>query len=127
VARPSQIRPAIERLLARGERHDWSIDDLLAGLQAGGLRADFSSVYRAIGQLERDGAVEQVDLGDGKARYEPAGEHHEHVRCEGCGAVAAIPGCLVEGVVPAVEERTGFQISDHRLLFSGRCGECAKA
>jgi Fur family ferric uptake transcriptional regulator len=77
--------------------------------------------------MEADDDVARIDLGDGKARYEAAGDHHEHVRCEVCGAVAAVPGCLVETVVPAVERRTGFKVSGHQLLFSGRCGSCAEA
>jgi len=87
------------------------------------MTADFSSVFRALRRLEDEGTVLRIDLGDGKARFEPTGEHHEHVRCERCGAVAAVPGCLVESST-AVERRTGFTITGHRLLFAGICPEC---
>ncbi len=88
------------------------------------MAADFSSVFRALRRLEDEGAVVRIDLGDGKARFERTAEHHEHVRCERCGAVAAVPGCLVESSAPAVERRTGFEITGHRLLFAGICPEC---
>ena len=124
IARPSHIRPALTELLAEEARHDWTIEQLRSTLSDRGVTADFSSVFRALLRLEDEGAVLRIDLGDGKARFEPTGEHHEHVRCERCGAVAAVPGCLVESSAPAVERRTGFRITGHRLLFAGICPDC---
>jgi len=111
-------------VLARGERHDWTIDELRNALAERGTRADFSSVFRALQQLETEGRVLRIDLGDGKARFEAVAEHHEHVRCERCGAVEAVPGCLVEESV--VERRTGFAVTGHRVLFAGICPRCRR-
>ncbi len=79
-------------------------------------------MFRALRQLERDGAIARIDLGDGKARFEVSGEHHEHVRCERCGTVEAVPGCLVEESV--VERRTGFAVTGHQVLVAGICPRC---
>jgi Fe2+ or Zn2+ uptake regulation protein len=124
IARPSHIRPALADVLARGERHDWTIDELRNALAERGTRADFSSVFRALQQLETQGRALRIDLGDGKARFEAVGEHHEHVRCERCGAVEAVPGCLVEESV--VERRTGFAVTGHRVVFAGICPRCRR-
>jgi Fur family transcriptional regulator, peroxide stress response regulator len=124
MARPSHIRPALVEVLSQGDRHDWTIDALQHAVAERGVPADFSSVFRALGQLERDGAVARIDLGDGKARFETVAEHHEHVRCERCGAVEAVPGCLVEDSV--VERRTGFAVTGHTVLFAGICPQCRK-
>ena len=122
IARPSHIRPALADVLAEQDRHDWTIENLRKALAGRGVRADFSSVFRALEQLERDGEVLRIDLGDGKARFEAVGEHHEHVRCERCGAVEAVQGCVVEDAV--VERRTGFAVTGHRVLFAGVCPRC---
>ena len=111
-------------MLAEGSRHDWSIDELRDALSERGVAADFSSVFRALRRLEEDGEVVRVELGDGKARFEPAREHHEHVRCERCGAIAPVPGCLLAKADPVVERRTGFSVTGHRLLFAGVCPDC---
>lgn len=124
IARPGHIRPALAKVLEEDTRHDWTIEELRDALGERGVAADFSSVFRALQRLERDGAVLRIDLGDGKARFEGTREHHEHIRCERCGAVAAVPGCLVESSAPAVERRTGFEITGHRLLFAGICPDC---
>lgn len=123
--RPSHIRSRVAELLDAGARHDWTIEDLRATLAARGHAADFSSVFRALQRLEADGAVRRVQLGDGKARYEgTAGEHHEHVVCERCGAVGEVTGCAVRAEVP---ERTNFTITGHELTFSGICPDCREA
>lgn len=125
MARPSHVRDAVRSLLRGSERHDWSIDEVVAALAERDVAADYSSVFRGLGRLESDGAVRRVELGDGKARYEAAHDHHEHVRCERCGVVAAVPGCAVDAVRPAVERDTGFRLTGHQLLFSGVCPGCA--
>jgi Fe2+ or Zn2+ uptake regulation protein len=124
MARPSHIRPALLEVLAEGSRHDWSIDELRDALSRRGVPADFSSVFRALRRLEDGGEVVRIELGDGKARFEAAREHHEHVRCERCGAIAAVPGCLLARADPVVERRTGFSVTGHRLLFAGVCPDC---
>jgi len=126
IARPSHIRPALIDVLAGEGGHDWTIERLRGALSERGVPADFSSVFRALRRLERDGEVLRIDLGDGKARFEGAGEHHEHVRCERCGRVDAVPGCLVGGSTPKVARRTGFRITGHRLLFAGICPGCRR-
>ncbi|MGH2976380.1 MAG: Fur family transcriptional regulator [Solirubrobacterales bacterium] len=120
------MRPAILELLSERSRHGWSIDDVADGLRRRGLTADFSSVFRALGRLEADGEVERVELDDGKARYETAGEHHEHIRCESCGSVEPVPCALVGEVLPSVQRRTGYRINSHRLVLSGLCPDCAE-
>lgn len=77
--------------------------------------------------LSERGKLVRVDLGDGRARFEPRGSHHEHIVCSECGTVAEVPGCLVGQALPEVERTTGFSVTGHRLTFSGLCGSCTEA
>jgi Fur family ferric uptake transcriptional regulator len=120
MARPSHVRDAIAQLLEGSERHDWTIEAVSEQLHADGVRADYSSAFRALGKLVEDGVVRRVDLGDGKAHYEAAGDHHEHIRCESCGTVSEVKGCAVR------KPATDFVITGHQLLFSGLCPRCAR-
>ena len=38
-----------------------------------------ATIYRTVGVLEEVGVIEKLEVGDGKARYEMAGDHHEHL------------------------------------------------
>jgi Fe2+ or Zn2+ uptake regulation protein len=125
VARPPHIRNAVAELIAGSSRHDWSIEEIGAELAERGLRADFSSLYRAVEALVADGTLRRVELGTSGSRFERAADHHEHVRCERCGAVAGISTCVVEQAVPTVERLTGFAVSGHEILFRGVCPDCA--
>lgn len=126
MARPSHVRDAVRDLIAGSDRHDWSVDEVLAALAEQAVPADFSSVCRGLTHLERAGDIRRVNLGDGKMRYEARGEHHDHVRCESCGSVAGVQGCLLDASHGDVEAATGYVIRDHALLFSGLCRTCAQ-
>jgi len=125
--RPSHVRNAIQDLILSSSRHDWSGDDVLAALNEQGVPADFSSVCRGLAYLEQAGTIRRVHLGDGKARYEAKREHHEHVRCERCGTVAEVPGCIVVDAHQPVAQATGYAITGHQVLFSGICSDCTRA
>jgi Fe2+ or Zn2+ uptake regulation protein len=126
MSRPSHVRNALHDLIRASDRHDWSADEILEALREQAISADFSSVCRGLAYLEERGVVRRVHLGDGKARYEADDGHHDHVRCNSCGAVAEIPGCMVPEAQRAVHAATGFQITGHQLLFFGVCGHCAQ-
>jgi Fe2+ or Zn2+ uptake regulation protein len=125
--RPSHVRDAVAELVAESDKHGWTLDEAHAALSSRGIAADPSSVFRALVRLSESGALERFDLGDGRARFEPRGSHHEHIVCSECGAVAEIPGCLINRAVPEVESRTGFSVTGHRLTFTGCCASCCEA
>lgn len=125
VARSSPVSDQVKLLFgARGTKHLWSIDELHGAVVQALGAADYSSVFRAVSGLERDGSINRVDLGDGKVHYELRDEHHEHIRCEDCGRVAEVAGCALEGAASIVNKSTGFKVTSHQLLFSGVCPDC---
>ena len=123
--RPSPVSDAVRDVFLAGDRHVWSIDEVHAAVCASLGAADYSSVFRAVSGLERDGSIDRIDLGDGRARYELHDDHHEHVRCTACGRVAEIPGCVLDGAGAGVQSQTGFVVTSHHLVFSGICPACA--
>ena len=125
--RPSPVTDTVRDLLASGQRHSWSLDELHEGATHRLGSADYSTVFRAVAALEREGAIARVDVGDGRARYELADSHHEHVRCDACGRVAEVPGCALDDAAAAVEASTGFRVASHQLVFTGLCPDCAVA
>ncbi len=126
MGRPSHVRDAVAALVAGSDRHGWTLDEAHAALTDRGVDADPSSVFRALVHLAEGGELERFDLGDGRARFEPRGSHHEHIVCSDCGQVAEVPGCLIGDAVPEVERRTGFSVTSHQVTFSGRCGSCSE-
>src|ERR671939_323470 len=119
MARPAHVRTAVERILESSDCPGWSVENLADALNAAGVEASFSAVWRSLQRLERTGVATRVDLGDGKTRYEATSGHHDHVQCERCGIVSAVEGCAIGDAVGTVEASTGFRLSDHQLVFRG--------
>ena len=143
MARPSPVSDQVRTLFesagrAQGEsagraqgapqdksKHLWSIDELHAAVVDSIGAADYSTVFRAVIGMERDGLIQRIDLGDGKVHFELSEDHHEHIRCDGCGRVVEVPGCVLDDAAASVRHSTGFQVTSHQLLFTGVCPECA--
>lgn len=123
--RPSPVTDEVRRLFSSDERHAWSLEELLASVRSSLGAADYSSVFRAVSTLERDGVLDRIDLGDGRARFEMREDHHEHIRCERCGRVAEVPVCVLDDASAQVRKLTGFEVTSHRVVFGGLCAECS--
>lgn len=118
---------AVRRLFEARGRHAWSIEELHQAAIAALGGADYSSVFRAVAALEKEGFIDRVDLGDKHARFEIRDDHHEHVRCDSCGRIAEVPGCVVEDVTDRISGTTGYRITSHEVVFRGLCPACTAA
>ncbi len=127
MARPSPVSDQVKGLFTGDGRHLWAIDELHEAVVQRLGAADYSTVFRAVSGLERDGLIKRIELGDGKVHFELTEEHHEHIRCETCGRVVEVPGCVLEDASSAVTSSTGFKVTSHQLLFTGVCPDCASA
>ncbi len=122
--RPSPVRDALREIFSSRDHETWSLDELLERVRTTIGSGDYSTVFRAVGVLETEGVIQGVNLGDGLSRYEARRDHHEHVRCDICGRVAEVPGCVLEGAAREIEQTTGYRLKGHSLLFSGTCPDC---
>jgi Fe2+ or Zn2+ uptake regulation protein len=125
VARPSPVSDQVRTLFATEARHLWSIDELHAAVVDSLGAADYSTVFRAVSGMEKDGLIQRIDLGDGKVHFEMSEDHHEHIRCDSCGRVVEVPGCVLDDASASVKSSTGFVVTSHQLLFTGVCPECS--
>jgi Fe2+ or Zn2+ uptake regulation protein len=91
-----------------------------------------SSAYRNLSILEEVGAVRRVRTHEDFARYELAEdltEHHHHLICSSCGAVADFTvskqlEASLHSAMSTVARRTGFRPDHHRLDLVGTCADC---
>lgn len=123
--RPSPVTDEVRRLFETQERHAWSIDELHDTVRSSLGSADYSSVFRAVSLLERQGVIDKIDLGEGHARFELREAHHEHIRCDRCGRVSEVPVCVLDDATSQVQKLTGYRVLSHQVVFGGVCQECA--
>jgi Fur family ferric uptake transcriptional regulator len=53
-------------------------------------------------------------------------EHHHHLLCSDCGAVVDFTDCHLKKLEHSLSMKTGFDINNHLLEFSGICPNCQK-
>ena len=91
-------------------------------------RVGRASVYRALEQLEELNLVQRVELGTDSAGYEridPGGDHHHHLLCERCGAVAPFSDQRLEGAIESISRAAEFEVFAHEVVLRGECPDCA--
>ncbi|MSP22861.1 MAG: transcriptional repressor [Dehalococcoidia bacterium] len=84
-----------------------------------------ATVFRTLRLLQDAGAVCQVVALGGALEYRvTAVGHHHHLVCAECGAVEDFSGCDISDLLAELANRTGYDISAHRLEVYGRCAVC---
>lgn len=74
-----------------------------------------ATVYRTVKLLEEAGVIERLEFGDGRARYEESGEHHEHLVDIETGEVIEFYNEELEEMKRSIAEQMGYELVDHRL------------
>ena len=70
-----------------------------------------ATVYRTIKLFEEAGIIEKLDIGDGRSRYEEAGEHHEHL-------IDVESGEIIEFSVSPMAATAEIKAAQNRLKMS---------
>ena len=107
-----------------------SAQEIHLGIEAAGGTVGVASVYRALDTLAALGLVQRVDVGDGIARFEPAGgdgHHHHHLVCADCGKVEPFTDEPLERALEGAAGRLGYEMEQHEVVLRGACGTCRAA
>ena len=99
-----------------------SIDELLARVRKRNRKIGYATVYRTLKLLVDSGLAIQRRFGDGQARFEVQGEHHDHLICTKCGLILEFEDDEIEKLQDRIAERLGgFSVLRHRHELYGLC------
>tara|TARA_B100001057_G_scaffold332692_1_gene333133 strand:- start:152 stop:577 length:426 start_codon:yes stop_codon:yes gene_type:complete len=79
-----------------------------------------ATVYRTVKLLEEANVIERLEFGDGRSRYEEAGEHHEHLVDIETGEVHEFYNEELETLKSEIASEMGYDLIDHRLELYGK-------
>jgi Fur family ferric uptake transcriptional regulator len=117
----TQQRELIVDMFLRSKNHI-SVDELLARVRKRNRKVGYATVYRTLKLLVESGLAIQRQFGDGQARYEVEGEHHDHLICTKCGLILEFEDPEIEALQEKIAERLGgFQVMRHRHELYGLC------
>lgn len=99
-----------------------SIDELLARVRKRHPRVGYATVYRTLKLLVDGGLAVERQFGDGQARFEVVGEHHDHLICTSCGLILEFEDQEIEALQEKIAARLGgFSVLRHRHELYGLC------
>lgn len=103
-----------------------SAENLYIELKSKGVSISLSTVYRILDILAEKEIVIKTDIADNhKSLYEMnRQDHNHHLICVKCRKIIPIEDCPFGDYLRTLEERSGFQITGHRLEMFGYCGKC---
>jgi Fur family transcriptional regulator, ferric uptake regulator len=114
-------REAIVEQFLRTRDHV-SIDELLTKVRKRQPRVGYATVYRTLKLLVDSGLAVERQFGDGQARYEVVGDHHDHLICVKCGLILEFEDDEIENLQDKIAERLGgFTVLRHRHELYGLC------
>jgi Fur family peroxide stress response transcriptional regulator len=100
---------------------------IYANLQAAYPTLSLATVYRNLNQLKDAGVIRSLGVVDGHERFDGNPAPHSHALCCRCGAIIDIEAMNASReMIAAVEQATGFRVSETSLQFRGLCSRCAE-
>lgn len=101
------------------------VNMISAKLQKRHQYADPATVFRIINIFTQRGITKQLQLNEGKFRYELSSKiDHHHFVCQKCGRIEDISDCGVSAFEKQIEKKKGLLIKSHTLEFFGICQNC---
>jgi Fur family ferric uptake transcriptional regulator len=112
-------RRIIARVISNAEDHP-DVETVYRRATEIDPRISIATVYRSLKLFEDANILVRHDFGEGRARYEEAGEHHEHLIDIESGEVIEFVDAELEALKERVAARLGYDLIDHRLELYGR-------
>lgn len=113
--RMTDQRRVVARVLAQAQDHP-DVEELYHRAVAVDPHISLATVYRTVRLFEEAGVVERHDFGDGRSRYEEAGEdHHDHLINIKTGDVIEFFDPEIEKMKEALAQKLGYRLVGHKL------------
>lgn len=116
-------RRILLELLEKNPGRTFSAQEIFDLLKGNGV--DFSTIYRNLEMMAKEGILSIVHRENGTSSYELClNHHHHHLICTDCGDTRCINICPMDMIDKSVWE--GFAPMKHCFEIMGICPECSK-
>ena len=119
-------RLAILKILAKSENHP-EVEWIYRKIKNKFPTTSLATVYKTISLLKELGEVLELGFADQGSRYDGnRPKPHPHIICTSCGAIVDPEFSTMEKLAEEMAEKSGYEITNHRLDFFGLCPKCRK-
>lgn len=122
--RATPARIALMKLL-ESATEPVDVQTMIEYLSKSNIKTDPATVFRIINMFTEKNLTKQIQLNEGKFRYELSSKtDHHHFICEKCGEIEDISDCNIEMIENEIRKKKGLLIKNHSLEFFGLCKSC---
>ena len=121
----SRKRELIFNTLLNNKNH-LSVDEIYQQAKELDPHIGIATVFRTLKLLKSNELINEINIGDGKNRYEPSfkSPHHDHLICSRCGTVLEAVDPRIEKLQLELCKNNHFFPLSHRLEIFGICSAC---
>jgi Fur family ferric uptake transcriptional regulator len=112
-------RRTIARVISEASDHP-DVETVYRRATAVDPKISIATVYRSLKLFEDANILIRHDFGEGRARYEEHGDHHEHLIDIESGEVIEFHNSEIEAMKERIARELGYELVDHRLELYGR-------
>jgi Fur family transcriptional regulator, ferric uptake regulator len=112
-------RRTIARVVSEADDHP-DVETVYRRATAIDPRISIATVYRSLKLFEDANVLIRHDFGEGRARYEESGDHHEHLIDIESGEVIEFHNEQIEALKELIARELGYELVDHHLELFGR-------
>jgi Fur family ferric uptake transcriptional regulator len=120
-------RPRVAVLSAVHDHPHADTDSIIGVVRADLGAVSHQAVYGVLRALTAAGLVRRFQPTGSVVRDAArVGDHHHHVVCRSCGAIADVD-CAVDTACLTAAVGSGYDIDEAEVIYWGRCPECVAA
>jgi Fe2+ or Zn2+ uptake regulation protein len=126
MSRESRQKQAILKVLRGANGHPpaaWIYDEVRKQIP----NISLGTVYRNLKALCDAKEIIELDLAGDTRRYEGRLDKHHHFKCDSCGHILDVDESMGGRIVAQFTQKTGLQINDFSLIFTGLCRDCQRS
>ena len=83
-----------------------------------------ATVYKTLDFFKQLGLVQELNVGEGRSRYDAVVDWHPHTVCTCCGKVGDLHMEALKNVSQKLAPELDFEVEMEQLILYGKCSEC---
>ena len=118
-------RIAVYNML-RGTTEHPDAETIYKTLEPSNPTMSLATVYKTLDFFKQLGLVQELNVGEGRSRYDAVVDWHPHTVCTCCGKVGDLHMDALKNVSQKLAPELDFEVEMEQLILYGKCSECRK-
>lgn len=118
-------RIAVYNMLLGTTEHP-DAETIYKALEPSNPTMSLATVYKTLDFFKHLGLVQELNVGEGRSRYDATVQCHPHTVCRVCGRVDDLHLEALTEVAKKLVPDLDFEVECEQLILYGKCSECRK-